>query len=536
LELNRTQQPVLEFWYAHDNSNPEREDQMDVRLTYDGGTTYATLFNIMRYDSTATSPLWKKYMVDLSPYQDSACTIISFEGYSYGGEQHIDRISVSAKQDVSVSESFIASYSACDLAAKELKVVITNETGQNINFDEDKNKTELVIEVTYEGALISSNAHPLTGLLTGLSTLEITDFPKINLAKGMYIVTAYITPSIDNTPENDVRRDTFVINPALSVQVERISGGSSNCIAGESQVWQQVTITNTGNIDLSDIGLILQIDTGETGSFLYAVIRDTCTDMMLTGSDITYTFKTSYSAPWTANYYAAVTAYLLCDSSLTNGKDEIMECVDVKDLYIVSIDNPAGSGQADNVGSSVQVIATIVNRSDGDIFDDLPLTYRVTNSQGIETATFTEKQTIGVSATVNHTFTTPYSVPDDTVYYLSVYIDNQDNYRSNDTMTIRRETDVTGIKTGEGIAGFTLSQNIPNPTAGVTRIDYSIPETGGVIFQICSISGQLLYSEALEVISGKHSLEVNTTVFAAGVYFYLIEYRGQRLVKRMVVH
>jgi hypothetical protein len=101
-------------------------------------------------------------------------------------------------------------------------------------------------------------------------------------------------------------------------------------------------------------------------------------------------------------------------------------------------------------------------------------------------------------------------------------------------MTIKRETNNVGVETLASNV-FTLGQNIPNPATNSTRIDYSIPEAGEVIFYVQSASGQLLYSMTIEAISGKNSLEVNTTTLAAGVYFYSIEYKGQRLVKRMSV-
>jgi hypothetical protein len=82
---------------------------------------------------------------------------------------------------------------------------------------------------------------------------------------------------------------------------------------------------------------------------------------------------------------------------------------------------------------------------------------------------------------------------------------------------------------------FGLGQNVPNPANSITRIDYNIPESGEVIFYVQSASGQLLYSKTIEAASGKNSLEFNTNTLAAGIYFYSIEYKGQRLVKRMSV-
>jgi hypothetical protein len=143
--------------------------------------------------------------------------------------------------------------------------------------------------------------------------------------------------------------------------------------------------------------------------------------------------------------------------------------------------------------------------------------------------------TVDPSSTLPFTFTEPYIVPNDSVYYIKIYLSNQDIYPEDDTLTIKRYTETVGISSiGENNA-FTLGQNIPNPAKNSTRIDYSIPESGEVIFHVHSISGQLLYSKMIEAASGKQSFELNTNTLAAGIYFYSIEYKGQRLVKRMSV-
>jgi hypothetical protein len=206
----------------------------------------------------------------------------------------------------------------------------------------------------------------------------------------------------------------------------------------------------------------------------------------------------------------------------------------MKDLSVVSIDHP--SGTIDNTGSSVQVKATLRNRSDVDDFRNARIGVLVKNSQGTQTASFSEMRTIGALATVNHTFTQSYTVPNDSVYYLTVYVDHYDNYLSNDTMTTKRYTNVGISSIGESNM-FTLGQNIPNPANANenTRINYSLPEAGEVIFHVHSISGQLLYSKTIEAQRGAQSIELNTAVLSAGVYFYSMEYKGERIVKRMSV-
>jgi hypothetical protein len=204
----------------------------------------------------------------------------------------------------------------------------------------------------------------------------------------------------------------------------------------------------------------------------------------------------------------------------------------MEDVYMVSIDHP--SAAVDNMGSSVQVKATLRNRSDVDDFRNARIAVQVRNSQGVETASFSETRTIGVLATVNHTFNQSYTVPNDSVYYLTVYVDHYDNYLANDTVTIKRYTNVGISSIGESNM-FVLGQNIPNPANENTLINYSVPEAGEVLFHVHSISGQLLYSKTIEATRGTQSIELNTSTFAAGIYFYSMEYKGQRIVKRMSV-
>jgi hypothetical protein len=110
-----------------------------------------------------------------------------------------------------------------------------------------------------------------------------------------------------------------------------------------------------------------------------------------------------------------------------------------------------------------------------------------------------------------------------------------DNYSKNDTLIIKRETTSVGINTIKETNAFILGQNIPNPANNSTLINYSVPEAGEVTFHVHSISGQLLYSKTIEAKRGNQSIELNTSTLAAGIYFYSIEYKGQRIVKRMSV-
>ena len=80
-----------------------------------------------------------------------------------------------------------------------------------------------------------------------------------------------------------------------------------------------------------------------------------------------------------------------------------------------------------------------------------------------------------------------------------------------------------------------LGQNIPNPAQSTTSIPFYIPLEGNVLFTITSVSGQTLYTENLEVTAGSHMLEINIDMLANGIYYYSMQYKGQRLIKKMTI-
>jgi hypothetical protein len=137
---------------------------------------------------------------------------------------------------------------------------------------------------------------------------------------------------------------------------------------------------------------------------------------------------------------------------------------------------------------------------------------------------------------ISYTFKEMYAVPSLVNYRLIVYLNSEgDNYPENDTVDMPRET-----TTGVGIldrtnVSFTMEQNIPNPAKRNTTINYSIPQDGEIVFHVYSISGQLLYTKQEDVSFGSHQIELNLSDYAAGIYFYSMEYKGQRLVKRMSI-
>jgi hypothetical protein len=448
IDLHGAVNPVLKFWYYHDATAPSSDmSYTDVNIIADGVS-----MNLLTLSRAGATTGWRQYMIDLSPFTNAQCIRIQFESMNiYGTQaaQYIDRIVIASTQDLEVSSIFISpQVDACNLTNKDVFVVLSTTTNQSIDFSKDT--TSLAVEVP---GYPTSN-YPLTGVMGG-NTSDTVLIGSFNISTGINSIKAYLTSPVDDNLLNDTLVTSLTVNPSLNAQLIRISGGY-NCLMAEALVWQDVILTNTGNMPLFDIELILQIDTGETGTPAYVVIKETCTDTILAGDSLIYIFKQAYNVPWTPVFYPRVFAYLSCDSALINAIHAIVECADIEDLYMVSIDNPfAGK---DTVGATIQVKTTLRNRSDIKVFYNQNITFVVENSQSIEIARYTEiVSQIGVSATVSHTFTNTYTVPNDSVYYLTVYINHNDNYLYNDTLKILIHT----------VTCYHVTVNANNPTMGI---------------------------------------------------------------------
>lgn len=151
-------------------------------------------------------------------------------------------------------------------------------------------------------------------------------------------------------------------------------------------------------------------------------------------------------------------------------------------------------------------------------------------------------KTISASNELDYIFTKPYRVPNlksiQEVYTVKVFIETiiNDSDPLNDTLSVSAcavYNDVSIQTHASSI--WSVGQNIPNPTSTITSIPFSIQQEGDISFKILSIKGQLLYSKELHKPAGNHSLEINTLVFIDGIYYISLTYKGQMIIKKMIV-
>jgi uncharacterized membrane protein len=393
------------------------------------------------------------------------------------------------------------------------------------------------LEITETGEVFKDTL--TSGSMGGFAADTVTVATSVDFTKGTYTFKAYFSSLFDIDRQNDTLLTSFVVNPALSVRIRPQSDGTSNCLQGNIESNPEIVITNIGNLPLSDIGLkvsvlVNSVDIVDSISGTYSA-----TDI-LPGDSVVHTFTTGYTVPWEQYYLLVAEAYLQCNLGLIDTVGTVPECVNVVDIRVDSLIHPTGN-QPDVTGSQVNITVSLKNTDPVKDYQDMvKITVIIHNSKNEEVANYYELLPLIHNASdTSYTFTAPYTVPNDTAYSITVFItdaNNQylDQYHYNDTLHVVRTTNYIGIQE-TGNTRISMSQNIPNPVTNTTRIDYSLPTDGEVTFHVYTISGQELINQVVETTSGKHSIELNTTHLASGIYFYSMEFKGQRIVKRMSV-
>jgi len=103
-------------------------------------------------------------------------------------------------------------------------------------------------------------------------------------------------------------------------------------------------------------------------------------------------------------------------------------------------------------------------------------------------------------------------------------------------IVLKQATTILGIPEPLSQEGFHLYQNIPNPVTNSTKIVYELNKDCAVQMNIRDISGKTVSSPVNEFASqGKHSVDVDCSSFAPGVYFYTVQAGDFTQTKRMVI-
>jgi aminopeptidase N len=107
----------------------------------------------------------------------------------------------------------------------------------------------------------------------------------------------------------------------------------------------------------------------------------------------------------------------------------------------------------------------------------------------------------------------------------------------NDQIVLKTGSTLVGITELPGISGnIHLSQNIPNPANGTTKVIFEIPEPMQVELTVSDVAGRVLTT----VVSGKkdagrHEAVIDCSVLPSGFYTYSLRAGGEVITHKMIV-
>jgi hypothetical protein len=82
--------------------------------------------------------------------------------------------------------------------------------------------------------------------------------------------------------------------------------------------------------------------------------------------------------------------------------------------------------------------------------------------------------------------------------------------------------------------GISISAS-PNPANETVQLNYSLPQNGQVSIVLRNMLGQDVFVQSKSEQPGFNQCIINLSNLPSGIYFYELNYKGARVVKRLVV-
>ena len=532
VDFSKDYKPTLDFWYYHDTmaAYGALGDYTIVKYTLDGGITYTNLMQVKKNNGVDMG--WKQYSVNMDSVIGESCVVVAFEAMrrspaTYDGTQYIDKVRFYGKQDIAIGEIITNEMTTCNQIT-DIDVVIENTTNQQIDFNSQPTQLEVnIIGATPQTITIALDS----GVFEPLKKDTISIAKNLSLSQGNNLIVAKITPAIDDFAYNDTLSKLMDIMPSLTMRLVQVSDGN-NCVPVGMKVLQSMTIENNGNMDMEDLVVVLEVS-NSMGNII-ETLYDTIIGILKVDSMINYTFKNTYIVPNDEQYNVKATIFPICNATLTYHAS-VNECINLNDIEIVEILTPVDDNMCSKVGDNIKIKVKLRNNNPNEDVRNVSLYAKVADNNQNNIGNWTESiDDISANTDIDFEFPTSFSVPNVANYTVTVYlVGNSDVNNSNDTVSVTKCTNL-GIETAN-ISGISMSQNIPNPANEKTSVDYTVPADGKVMFNIMTVTGQILYTEEVSAMAGENQVEFNTANMASGIYFYTMTYQGQRIVKKMTI-
>ena len=519
--------PTLSFWFAH-SADCTNNDVLTVLVSTDGGANYTEVKRILVTD-TATA--WKRYDVDLSAFTQSSCLSVVFRAMSFGGtNQSIDRIRITAENDAEISLLPISTgnRTACDNTPVDVKAVITNLSRLNIDMVDDT----LTLNVT--GAVNYSNKVVYNHRLGSFEADTVT-LGQISLdANGAYYFEAFMQSFDDRSANDTVTDSTLFIMQDIALDTVLGLDNQMFKMVGDTVNVTAVAVNN-GNIFVDKVILHMSINGNN-------VVTDTVTTQLGAGDTLVHPMSVPFVVPAVSKdqpfYFFELKTELACDADNSNdsisivGQVLIPDSIDIQVLDITATTPATGK---------IKLSPTVTVANIGNIeADNIVVHVDVINDSSRVVESISENIShMAVNETSKLNFTMTYKVPNYTgKYSLKAYVEafDGDSIQSNDTLSkeFACYRDSVGIHEVTEL-DWSLGQNIPNPATEITAIPFTLPQEGQVRLSVMTANGQVIYRQEIQGEADSNRLELNTGGWASGLYYYTMEFRGQRITRKMTV-
>ena len=305
---------------------------------------------------------------------------------------------------------------------------------------------------------------------------------------------------------------------AIDVGIISIDTPSDTTTTGDI-ITVNVKLKNFGYNTITSIPLEYTINGTQIGNAVW-------TGSLAQDSVINYSFSTTYTA-LNSNYSICARTNLTGD--LVGANDEyckqIISIAGGKDAGVTQVLSPTGST---SIGEDITVKVVIKNFGTDTIFST-PIEYSINN---ITEATEIYSGSIKPNDSIAYIFTHKYNS-----LAGSYSICAKTNY-SNDVDETNDESCVALIGTAIDYSNenaFIVSQNKPNPAKEITKIEFYIPKSGEVRFQLVNMVGAVIEYNNNTFAQGKNEIIIKSNEYPAGVYYYTVSFEGQRKTFKMVI-
>ena len=525
VNIYQTSNPKLTFWYAH--TDEAVRDFLSIQVTTDEGATFTELGKIGASD---TGIYWKKYEFDLSKFANASCICIAFQGMSFGGcNQYIDRIRITADKDIALRLLLPETdqLSACHLQGQPLKAIVENLNRTSVSVSDD------TIQVSITGISNQQFTYVYNRTLGGFESDTLLITGQLDLsANGAYYFEACMQAIDDNTANDTIRDSSLIVMQDIALDTLFGLDGQMFKMTGDT-VRVSALAVNNGNIPVEMVLLRLSIDGNE-------VVTDTIRKHLNAGDTVRHTMSKCFTVPAVSKdqpyYFFELKSDLECDGDNSNdvvsivGQVNIPDSIDIQVLEISTTEKALGKTKL----SPTVRVANIGNME----AENIIIHVDVVNNSGQVVESISENIShMAVNETKNHQFTMNYKVPDYTgKYTLKAYVEAfaGDTIQSNDTLAKQFSCyrDSVGIRDAERL-DWSLGQNIPNPATEVTAIPFSLPQAGEATLTVMTANGQVIHRRTIQVEAGENRIGLDASGWAAGVYYYTMEYKGQRITRKM---